>query len=135
MVQGTPHERPHMGKATVPQVSERRTVLEFLESHSDAALRSQDAGWILLYLRLLRDKDTSVYTRWQVAKNELQATERLQRLAMKHEDLDFADELGNKLDYLRDIIPQYAALWQRIETQGQRLWEMLEERAGVREPA
>lgn len=123
-----------MDKETTAPVEERRTVLEFLESCSDAALRTRDLTWVLGYLDLLRDKDKSVYTRWQVAVNELRATERLQRLATKHEDLGLARGLAEDAAYLRDeAIPFYAALWQRCEAQGRRLWWVLEERAGVRE--
>ena len=125
-----------MDTETPAPVPERRTVLEFLESCSDAALRSQDTGWVLMYLDLLRDKDKSVYTRWQVAENELRATERLQRLAAKHEDLTLARGLSEDAAYLRDeAIPFYKVLWERCETQGRRLWWVLEERAGERAPA
>ena len=92
-----------MDKETPTTVPERRTILEFLESHSDAALRMQSLDWVLDHLARLREQTQNACAAFRVAEADLEATERLWQLAVTHDD---AGE----------------ARWQRYETQYERLW-------------
>jgi hypothetical protein len=100
--------------------------LQFLAETTDEALLGWTLGRLLLELELLRDKDKAVYTQLKVPANELRATQRLIRLAMKHEDREVATALAEDALYLEDVIAQYQVRWDQCETQGRRLWKVIE---------
>jgi hypothetical protein len=114
-----------------PTPATRHHLWARLAAISDAQLQTYSVGWLLLHLNLLRDSDVTVYTRWKRAENALQATERLLRLALKHEDTLVAQALTEDADYLRSVLPVYQDRAHQCFMQYWRLWQVLETRVAA----
>jgi hypothetical protein len=107
---------------------ERRSVLEALEARSAEDIAALSPHQLVFELDLLFDQVIDKYGKAEVVKNELRATERLHRLAMKHEDLTLAQGLADDAAYLRTVVPRYRSDWSRRVDQWYRLWRALEAR-------
>jgi Txe/YoeB family toxin of Txe-Axe toxin-antitoxin module len=103
-----------------------RTTLEHLEALSDQAITALTPRGLLFELDLLFDQVVDKYGKYQEVKNELRATERLQRLAEKHEDAPLAQGLSEDAAYLRTVVPLYQGYWSRRIDQWHRLWRVLD---------
>lgn len=108
---------------------EKRTHLEYLEDLSEADVAALETRWLVCDLDLLVSDMLTKYARLKTAENELQATERLIRLALKHEDGGVAPPLSHEAAYLREVIPMYHTWWSQSYTQWRRLWSELQARA------
>jgi hypothetical protein len=105
--------------------SERYTLLQMLEARSDAELAMLTCDQVSQALESLLDALVRKETLSHEAMNELRATERLGRLAMKHEDLELAQGLCEDAAYLRTVVPRYADICGRYWTQWHRYWDAL----------
>jgi hypothetical protein len=96
-----------------------------LESRTDAEVAALDTDRIAFDLDLLFWSLLQKEPQHQVARNELRATERLRRLAEKHEDLALAQGLADDAAYLQTVIPVYATRSTRCLRQWTRYWDAL----------
>jgi hypothetical protein len=103
----------------------RRTLLQMLEDRSDAEVTALPADRLAFDMDFLLEALVDEVAQQKVAANELRATERLRRLAMKHEDLRLAQGLSEDAAYLQTVVPVYAARCGRYRTQWQRHWDAL----------
>ena len=78
-----------------PQWDTMRKRVEYLETLSKEAIQAMTPSDLLWELDLLFDQVIDKYGKYCEAKNELQATERLARLATKHEDAALAQGLAD----------------------------------------
>ena len=99
--------------------------LDSLESRSDADVDALPADRVVFDLELLLDALVSKETLYHEAVTELRATERLTRLAWKHEDVALAQGLSRDADYLQTVVPVYAERCGRMRRQWDRLWQAL----------
>jgi hypothetical protein len=104
---------------------ERLSLLEALESRTDAGVEALTCDQLSLELEELLGALVAKETLRHEAINELRATERLRRLAMKHEDLDLAQGLSDDAAYLQGVVPRYADTCRRYWTQWHRYWDAL----------
>jgi hypothetical protein len=114
-----PSEAPEESEAT------RRTLLQLLEERSDAEVTALTADRLAFDMDFLLEALVDEVAQHKVAANELRATERLRRLAMKHEDLRLAQGLSEDAAYLQTVVPVYAARCGRYRRQWQRHWDAL----------
>jgi hypothetical protein len=103
----------------------RLSVLEALEMRTDAEVEALTCDQLSLALEVLLDALVAKETLYHEAMNELRATDRLRRLAMKHEDLALARGLSEDAAYLQQVVPRYADTCGRYWTQWGRYWEAL----------
>ena len=104
---------------------QRYTLLEALESRSDAAVERLDADWLSRELELLLVALVQKETQQHVAATELRATERLRSLAEKHEDIDVVRGCEAALADFHLLLPLYAEVRERYWVQWGRHWQSL----------
>jgi hypothetical protein len=85
----------------------RRTLLEVLRGRTDAEVAGLALDRLVFDLDLLFDKVLDCTLKAKVAANELRATQRLRRLAEKHEDDVLAEKLAEDEAYLAEVVPLY----------------------------
>ena len=104
---------------------QQATLLEALESRSDAAVEGLDADWLSRELELLLVALVQKETQQHVAAQELQATQRLRSLAEKHEDLAVVRGCEEALADLQLLLPLYADVRERYWAQWGRHWQSI----------
>jgi hypothetical protein len=107
---------------------ERLTMLEFLTRRTEAEIAALPLDRLVFDLDLLFDQVVDRYGKAKEAANELRATERLRRLAEKHEEIALARQLAEDEAYMAEVVPVYEQRRSAYLTQWVRYWRILQER-------
>lgn len=110
---------------------ERLTMLEFLTRRTEAELATLPLDRLVFDLDLLFDQVLDRYGKATEATNELRATQRLRRLAEKHEEIAMARQLAEDEAHMAEVAPVYQQRSFRYLDQWLRYWKVLRERIEV----